>query len=271
MKKVLAIIVTFNRPLILQKCLVSLFDVPNRGVELKAHVVVNSNDQETLDMLESFIKVGYPITFECFDNVGPAGGFYHGLKKFNEGDEDYVWLMDDDVVVNSDCLPHLLDYIDKHEFVFPKVLKNSGEEVVSFGWWGILLTRSLVEKAGLPLKDYFYWSEDTEYLQNRIPRTHGVEPFRCHEAIVHHMHHRTNKHPSWYYYYVVRNTLHYRTRVVKYTGPRVARTLVMYVKYTANILFIEERKLWKLYLLIYGTYHGVVGKLGKNVDPLKNK
>ncbi|HEY9005613.1 glycosyltransferase [Ohtaekwangia sp.] len=269
MKEVLAIIVTFNRPPVLEKCLLSLFN--QQYAALKVHVVVNSNDQGTIDVLESFVRAGNPVTFECFDNVGPAGGFYYGLKTFQEGTSSYAWLMDDDVVVDPDCLTHLLNHIDKHEYVFPKVLKSSGEEIVSYGWWGILLTRALVEKVGLPMKELFYWSEDTEYLQNRIPRIYNVEPYRCKEAVLYHLHHRTSKHPSWYYYYVVRNTFYYRTRIVDYTWARTKRTIIMYVKYIANILFREERKIRKLYLLVYGTYHGLIGKLGKSVDPGRNR
>src|SRR5690606_12056408 len=144
------------------------------------------------------------ISFQVFDNVGPAGGFYYGMKELFNSQCDFVWLMDDDIVPEPTCLSALLDIARKDPYVFPEVLKPNGEQIKAFGWWGVLISREIVDKVGLPMKDFFYWCEDTEYLQNRMIRKNGIIPYRSEKAIVTHLHQRNGGKPPWYYYYTIR-------------------------------------------------------------------
>src|SRR5690606_14606843 len=96
------------------------------------------------------------LTYEVFDNLGPAGGFHYGLKHFIESDCDYVWLMDDDVIPDKTCLQELVKSTSESSYIIPKVLTPYGEEISTFGWSGILLSRLVIEKVGLPLKNLFY-------------------------------------------------------------------------------------------------------------------
>src|SRR5690606_33418825 len=153
------------------------------------------------------------ISYQIYDNVGPAGGFFYGLKKFLESNCEFVWLMDDDIIPHPGCLEALIKYAEFEPYVFSKVQKVTGEEVQAFGWWGVLISKSIVSKVGLPIKDFFYWTEDTEYLQNRMIRKFKIIPYRCESAVVEHLHQRNGNRPSWYYYYTIRNTLYYRTRI----------------------------------------------------------
>lgn len=269
MKNVFAVIVTFNRPERLQACLSSLVTQQKFGLN-RIHVVVNSPDARTIEVINSFDD-GDLVTYQKYDNPGPAGGFAYGLRKFLSADADYAWLMDDDIIVDPLCLQELMKCTDQHEYVLPKVNKESGEEVVSYGWWGVLVSRGLVLKTGLPIPELFFWAEDTEYLQHRMVYRHGVKPFRCKEAVVNHLHLRSNKRPSWYYYYVIRNTIYYRMFITGYSWRRLSRTVYLFVQSVARILTREENKWRKLRLMAYGTYHGVKGKIGKLVDPALNK
>jgi hypothetical protein len=141
----------------------------------------------------------------------------------------------------------------------------------SYGWWGVLLSRHIVTRAGVPLTELFYWAEDTEYLQNRIRRIFKVLPYTCRRAVVRHLHTRGQKRASWYYYYVIRNTLYYRIYIVSFSAKRLVRTLVLILGSLVKIFFKEDRKVKKLALLSYGIYHGIIGKLGKIIDPELNK
>jgi GT2 family glycosyltransferase len=266
--KVFAIIVTFNRPLVLQKCLDSLIPQIEQGLS-NVHVVVNSSDPETPDLIRRYADQFFSdrLTFELQDNSGPAGGFHHGLMRFMESSVDYAWLMDDDIIVGKECLHQMLTEASGKDFIFPRVITSSGEEVVSFGWWGVLLSANLVRKAGLPMKELFYWAEDTEYLQNRIMRLLKVKPYRCKRATVHHLHNRVLKRPSWYYYYTARNTLYYRNHIVGYTWYRFKRTIYLFPYLFFSIMFREENKLRKFRLLFRGIVHGLQGKTGKTIDP----
>src|SRR5690606_18031277 len=120
---------------------------------------VNYNERSTLDVIKNFSQQEpSKISFQIYDNVGPAGGFYYGLKKFQESFCDFVWLMDDDIIPNPECLQALIDCSDLEPYIFSKVQKKTGEEVEAFGWWGVLIAKKIVEKVGLPIKDFFYWT-----------------------------------------------------------------------------------------------------------------
>ncbi len=267
-KSVFVVIVTFRRPSVLEACLQSLA-IQNLSEADRVHVVVNSDDAETINVINSNRSAfSASITYEVLNNEGPAGGFYAGIKKFlEESHVEFVWLMDDDIIVAPDCLQKLFIYTEKGDYIYPKVITASGQEVVSFGWWGVLMPRRVIEKVGLPLKELFYWAEDTEYLQNRIMRVYGIQPFRCQEAVVKHLHNRNLKRPSWFYYYAARNTLYYRTYIAGYTWYRFKRTLYLYPNLIFKILTKEDRKILKIGLLIYGIWHGIIGKTGKLIDP----
>jgi len=261
--KVYAVVVTYNRADILFECLNAVLNKSTSKIN-HVHIVVNSNDQATIDVIYGYIKThAGRVSFEIFDNIGPAGGFYYGLKKFLNSDCDYVWLMDDDILPESNCLKELLACTKNHPYVFSKVLKHNGENVRGFGWWGVLISKGIVRKVGLPLKEFFYWTEDTEYLQNRMIRKNKTIPYRCGKAIVIHMHQRTKKKPDWYYYYTIRNTLHYRIRIFPLNFKGFIRLCHMFFGLFYRILFKEPNKLMKSSYMILGVYHAIIGKLGK--------
>ncbi|QLQ15568.1 MAG: hypothetical protein HZY73_07595 [Micropruina sp.] len=55
--------------------------------------------------------------------------------------------------------------------LFPSAVYEKTGQVMNFpGWSGVLLDRIAVRLAGLPLPELFWWAEDTEYLQFRLPR-----------------------------------------------------------------------------------------------------
>jgi hypothetical protein len=177
--------------------------------------------------------------------------------------------MDDDIEVEPGCLNALLKNVTNREYLYPRVIKSGREEVVSFGWWGVLLAKDLVMRVGLPIAELFYWAEDTEYLQNRIMRVHKVQPLRVHDAVVKHLHRRTKRHPSWYFYYTARNTLYYRSYIIGYNWHRFVRTIYLLPYLFSVILFKERRKVTKIYLLARGVFDGLRGRIGKRVDPEK--
>jgi hypothetical protein len=205
------------------------------------------------------------------DNPGPAGGFRVGLEKFLGESQSHVWVMDDDVIVKDDCLKELLLESSKGVYVCPRVIAEDGTRLNSYGWWGVLLDRSVIERVGLPLVDLFYWTEDTEYLQHRIQRVHKIMPIQCKTAVISHLHQRSQKRPSWYYYYVIRNTIYYRSYILRFKWSHLKRTLFLICNAIFRILTKEEKKARKFGLMVYGIYHGVIGKIGRLVDPGKNK
>ena len=261
--KVFAVIVTYKRAEILSQCLDAVLKRSTYKIS-KLHIIVNSNDEETLGVINKFkYEYGEIISYTKFDNCGPAGGFYYGIKEAVTSHCDSVWLMDDDLIPEPKCLERLLQAAKIHPYVFPRVFKGNGEEVISFGWWGVLLSIDLIKKVGLPMKEFFYWTEDTEYLQNRLIRKNKILPYRSKEAIVKHYHFRTTLHPAWYYYYTIRNTIYYRLNLfpLNFTGFWKLLNQIAISNYT--ILVKEDHKRNKLYYLYLGMFHGVKGSLGK--------
>lgn len=262
-KKVYAVIVTYKRSNVLEQCLNAVLKSSTYKIE-HLHIIINDKEKSTLELIKKFsLEDPSRISFRIFDNVGPAGGFYYGLKKFQESKCDFVWLMDDDIIPEPVCLQALIDCTDSEPYVFSKVFEKTGDEVVSFGWWGVLISKQIVEKAGLPIKDFFYWTEDTEYLQNRMIRKHKIIPYRCESAIVQHLQSRDGKRPSWYYYYTIRNTLYYRTRIFPLNRKGAGRLIYLFLGTFYSILCNEPKKLYKMYLVSLGAIHGLKGKLGK--------
>lgn len=262
-KKVFAVVVTYNRADVLKKSLESIIGQSGKKID-HLYIVVNSKDIETLDVIQEY-SYEYPglISHDLYDNVGPAGGFYYGIKKFTESGYDYVWLMDDDIFPDPSCLENLVSKTNKHSFIYPTVLKPSGETVEAFGWWGVLISREVVQEAGMPLKELFYWIEDTEYLQNRIHWKNKIEVYRSTEARVLHLHKRALKRPDWYYYYVMRNTLHYRFRYFSLNKRSLIRVTYLFVNMVYKILIIESNKTRKFKNLLLGIKDAFNGSLGK--------
>jgi hypothetical protein len=262
-KKVYAVVVTYKRSNVLEECLNAVLKFSSYKIE-HLHIIINDKEKSTLEVIKKFsLETPSKISFQIFDNVGPAGGFYYGLKKFRESKSDFVWLMDDDIIPEPGCLQALMDCTDTEPYLFPKVLKKMGDEVHAFGWWGVLISKQIVEKAGLPIKDFFYWTEDTEYLQNRMIRKHKIIPYRCESAVVQHLHNRDGIRPSWYYYYTIRNTLYYRTRIFPLNLKGAVRMIYVFLGTFYRILSKEPEKLKKMYLVGLGSVHGLTGKLGK--------
>jgi rhamnopyranosyl-N-acetylglucosaminyl-diphospho-decaprenol beta-1,3/1,4-galactofuranosyltransferase len=127
-------------------------------------------------------------------NRGGAGGFHEGLGLAVERGADLVWLMDDDGLPEADCLKLLLGRAGELDFWGPVVVEDDDPDrlvfpirlpggtavvhrmaevelaardglvrdvVIPFN--GVLVTRDLVERIGLPREEFFIWGDDHEY------------------------------------------------------------------------------------------------------------
>lgn len=128
-----AVVVTYNRKLLLLECLESLikqthpidalYIIDNASTDgtpvvlkekgyIKEILSVQKEPIEveyTLDVLSNGskyrqVKVHY---LRLNENTGGAGGFFEGVKRGYEKGYDWLWLMDDDAEPSSDCLAEL--------------------------------------------------------------------------------------------------------------------------------------------------------------------
>ena len=196
--RVTAVVVTFNRLDLLRGLLERLESVPGLTEVL---VVDNASTDGTGEWLAGLAdrdpagdRATVPVLGRTLaTNGGGAQGFHDGLSWAVERGADLVWLMDDDGLPEPDCLRRLLaepdldfwgplvvDEADPERLVFPirlpggtRVVHRLSEvraaavgdriEGIVIPFNGVLVTRELVERIGLPRSEYFIWGDDHEY------------------------------------------------------------------------------------------------------------
>ncbi|WP_307816480.1 glycosyltransferase family 2 protein [Nocardioides limicola] len=188
-RRIVAVVVTFNRLPLLQRLLDRLAEI---GEVDEVLVVDNASDDGTGAWLEAADIPG--LRHHTLDeNRGGAGGFHHGLGWAVDEGADLVWLMDDDGLPERDCLATLLDHhgldfwgplvVDEaapDRLVFPIRLPGGTRVVhdvsvaeradpsgviagIVIPFNGVLVTRELVQRIGLPREEFFIWGDDHEY------------------------------------------------------------------------------------------------------------
>ena len=188
MKKVAAVVVTYNRIELLKECLNAL-KVQSYPCDI---LVV---DNASIDGTGEYIKA---IKNKCDNiyykntgaNIGGAGGFNFGMRWAVEEGYEYVWVMDDDCLPYSDALQKLVkaDGMLKGNYGWLSsiVLWKDGElcpmniqrknpykaisssqnkivkaEMASFV--SLFIKSKKVIEYGLPIKEFFIWTDDWEF------------------------------------------------------------------------------------------------------------
>ncbi|WP_395693790.1 glycosyltransferase [Nocardioides sp.] len=196
--RVTAVVVTYNRLDLLERLLERLDEVSGLAEVL---VVDNASTDGTGEWLAGLADrdpgddhLVVPVLGRTLaENGGGAGGFHDGMAWALERGADLVWLMDDDGLPDVDCLSRLLaepdldfwgplvvDEADPGRLVFPIRLPGGtrvvhrladvraaarGDRIdgIVIPFNGVLVTRDLVERIGLPRAEYFIWGDDHEY------------------------------------------------------------------------------------------------------------
>ncbi len=206
-------------------------------------------------------------------NTGPAGGYAQALEVFLESGFGHAWILDDDMLPEPDCLDRLWAVAEKDPesaFVFPISRQPDG----SVSWWpswcGFIVARQIVDAVGLPMSELFWWAEDTEYLQYRIP-SRGYAPVVAYDALVNHVGIRQGDGaPMWKYYYEARNMLYVHLHVKRRVG-RYPRNVA---KLFARAVFRErDDRVRRLAVMVRGLSDGARGRLGIRypVEPMKER
>ena len=192
-QKVAAVIVTYNRKDLFQQALDS---VRNQSYKVDQIFVVNNNSNDgTREYLDSQEDI---VAIHMEENLGGAGGFHYGIKAAAESTSDFIWIMDDDAIANTNALSELLNasdqlHDDKIDWGFlcskvindqndpmnlPIVSKKTGQsgyprwtrylgkaivEVDKATFVSVLVKKNIVKELGLPIKEMFIWGDDTEY------------------------------------------------------------------------------------------------------------
>ena len=195
MKRIVAVVVTYNRCELLKECIEAL-----RSIEEKIDIMVvdNASTDNTSEIVSKYSNDSNFLYYNTGKNIGGAGGFNYGIKRAYKLGYDYIWIMDDDTIVNEDTLQKLVDTAnsvqDKFGWLSSLALWTDGKECVmnyhevAMDWnrekknilngrllcqaatfVSLFLNRKAIQEQGLPIKEYFIWGDDTEYTK-RISR-----------------------------------------------------------------------------------------------------
>lgn len=189
--KIIAVVVTYNRLELLKECIEAL---RCQTVVLDTILVINNG---STDGTSDWLNQQTDLTVIYQENIGGSGGFSRGIKEGCKKRYDWIWVMDDDTIVTSNALEELLKLTnisnDKEVgFIASKVLwKDSTPNIPSlplfsnkivdnkytFNYFeeencliiqastflSMLINSKVVEKVGLPYKEFFIWWDDIEY------------------------------------------------------------------------------------------------------------
>ena len=195
-KKVCAVVVTYNRKEKLRKCIQCLQN--QEGMYCDVLVVNNNSTDGTEEMIQEEFDSESIHYYNTGANLGGAGGFEFGVREAVLKGYDYVWMMDDDTWPSSTALCELLNvdadlhgdwgflssvaywtdgsicrmniqkkgifrHIGKKEYA----MRYAPVKMCSFV--SLLVKSDIVKELGLPIGEYFIWTDDYEFT-GRISR-----------------------------------------------------------------------------------------------------
>ena len=198
MNKTAAVVVTYNRKDILKKCIDSLLGQKNATCDIV--LINNASTDGTEEMILSEYAALEVKYFNTGANLGGAGGFEYGVGKAAELGYEYIWIMDDDTWPAPDALYHLFEADKKLDgkwgflssvaywtdgnvckanrpkkslFTFAKDSELSKDIVkIKMGSFVSMLVKGEdIKNIGLPIGDYFIWTDDYEYC-GRLSKKH---------------------------------------------------------------------------------------------------
>lgn len=204
MKKIVAIVVTYNRKDLLKKCVEKL---QNQTNPLDILVIDNASTDGTKELFNN--KEDSVKYFNTGSNLGGAGGFSFGIKKAVELGYEYLWILDDDTMPTSTALEAFMnkdkELKGQYGFLTSKVLWKDNtictmniqkvtkwKQLKNFdtihsvqyaSFVSLFIKASTVRKVGLPYKEFFIWADDWEYTR-RISKNE-----KCYfipQSVVHH-------------------------------------------------------------------------------------
>lgn len=299
--KVCAVVVTYNRPQILSRCL--------DGIRAQTRapdgvlVVNNGSTDDTVEVLARDFP--WVEVLSLPENLGGGGGFEAGMRHALAQGYDWAWLTDDDPVPEPEALAEILSVAEGLDPGKPAILcsvqydpnldkYNGGfywrglpvpvpRETVDRGlpyevdlapFCGCLASRTLAAAVGYPRGDFFMRFTDYEY--SLRARAHGIPVLMVPTSrMVHSLGERTqgghtiSRNPPWKAYYDTRN----RVYTALHTRHSV-REVWLAVRFGAvqsarELLFNPTYGIPNTVMRLRGLADALRGRMGKTVDPAR--
>lgn len=197
---VAAVVVTYNRKKLLRENIAALAG-QNDAPSFDIIVVDNASTDGTRVMVEALSQEyeaeGRALLYENTGaNLGGAGGFQYGIRLAAEQGYAFIWLMDDDCIPEPEALANLWQadcrLNGNHGWLSSQVRWRDGSicamnvqrrtltcnvsdfsspfvPCVMASFVSLFLRVERVREMGLPIKEFFIWTDDWEYTR-RISR-----------------------------------------------------------------------------------------------------
>jgi GT2 family glycosyltransferase len=199
MKEICAVVLSFNRVELLKKCVDAVLN--QRNIDSDVLIIDNGEQKEVAEIYGNNAIDGV-LYYRPNSNCGCAGGFNLGIRKAIEIGYRYIWTLDDDSIPCEDALYELMEsgkkigdnwgilssvafcndgklckanIQKKGVFTFLKGsdYKFNSIEVMMVSWASMLIRSEVVYDVGLPISDYFVYSDDYEF-SARISNKYSV-------------------------------------------------------------------------------------------------
>jgi len=280
--KIAAVVVTYNRKTMLEK---NFNAIQAQSRKPDALIVVDNHSTDGTEQWiaqSGFLQAPHFYYLRLDENLGASGGFYEGIKYGVKQGFDWIWGMDDDAIPEQDALEKLNYYANLN----PNACYYSNpdndqdgyngdiKEVDHWMFVGFFINRAVVEKVGLPRKDFFIYQDDFEYA-HRI-RKAGFKILKVRTSIIHHQDYSQQKIRTgrflgksysfpvmndWKIYYLTRN------RLLAFSFREIGkyRAYIGVWRKVGIPLLATNPKQFSAFLK--GYVHGVLGKSGKLLNP----
>ena len=233
------VLVTFNR---LEKLKKTIEAYEKQSLLPKYLVVIdNCSTDGTKEYLDEWMKEKKEfekIVIHMESNTGGSGGFYKGIEEAQKLDVEWIYLSDDDAYLTDNALETFYNRKERLDSTIgviastvdapdgitllhrrvAKLSKLAFKEVYSkeedykmdsfpidmFSFVGVFIRKEACVEAGLPMKDYFIWYDDTEY---SVRVSNRYEVVVVPKIVIHHDCAQALKSVTWKNYYGYRNQL----------------------------------------------------------------
>ncbi len=269
-RRIMAVVLTHNAPASLARCLEA---VAGQTCPPDAVLVVDNASRPPVEAVPGSTGMPPVRVVRSETNTGPAGGYSRALAEFLGSGFGHAWVLDDDMCPEPDCLERLWSVaqtLPGKAFVFPKSRQPDGSLDVWPSWCGFVVSREIILAVGLPMGELFWWAEDTEYLQWRIPEA-GYPRHVVEGAIVVHAAIRHGEGvPLWKYYYEARNMLYVHMHVKRRLGRYPGSVSKLFAR---AVLRERSGRLQRVGVMTWGLWDGARGNLGIRfpVEPMQER
>ncbi|WP_370923916.1 glycosyltransferase family 2 protein (plasmid) [Lactiplantibacillus plantarum] len=313
-KRVCAVLVTYNRLNCLKKVIQGL---DSQSYKLSGIFIFDNQSTDNTDsylLANGFNKIESETEeiqdgkyfFRNNENIGGAGGFSKAIDLINKlSDFDYIWIMDDDVYPENNCLEKLMGQLEKQnvQAVIPNRTDQNYEDNACIGidfsdfrkfwtWWrkkyaskplnkevyvvkdmafeGPLLEKRLIDKVGIPNPGFFLEYDDSDYAQRILKYTNII--FVTGAVLHRQLAKKSNSNKkgmepyNWRFYYLIRNNIIFDKKYGKNWGVKHISPNLLMLHHIA--LSIRDHHLKNnLPIILKAWTDGRHNRMGKRVNP----